>query len=47
VTTLTSAAAGRDDPLDVSLRPTGFAEFVGQASARANLEVFFAAAMAR
>jgi Holliday junction DNA helicase RuvB len=47
VTTLTSAAAGRDDPLDVSLRPTGFAEFVGQASARANLEVFIAAAKAR
>ena len=47
MTTLTSAAAGRDDPLDVSLRPTGFAEFVGQASARANLEVFIAAAKAR
>ena len=44
---LTSAAAGRDDPLDVSLRPTGFSEFVGQAQARANLEVFIAAAKQR
>ena len=44
---LTSAAAGRDDPLDVSLRPSGFAEFVGQADARANLEVFIAAARHR
>ena len=47
MTTLTSAAAGRDDPLDVSLRPTGFSEFVGQAQARANLEVFIAAAKTR
>jgi Holliday junction DNA helicase RuvB len=47
VTTLTSAAAGRDDPLDVSLRPTGFAEFIGQAAARANLEVFIEAAKRR
>jgi holliday junction DNA helicase RuvB len=47
VTELTSAAAGRDDPLDVSLRPTGFSEFVGQAQAKANLEVFIAAAKAR
>ena len=47
MTDLSSAAAGRDDPLDVSLRPTGFAEFVGQAQARANLEVFIAAAKAR
>ncbi|MEQ1769741.1 MAG: Holliday junction branch migration DNA helicase RuvB [Devosia sp.] len=45
--TLTSAAAGRDDPLDVSLRPSGFAEFVGQSQAKANLEVFIAAARAR
>jgi holliday junction DNA helicase RuvB len=45
--TLTSAAAGRDDPLDVSLRPTGFAEFVGQAEARANLQVFIDAAKLR
>jgi Holliday junction DNA helicase RuvB len=47
VTDLTSPAAGRDEPLDVSLRPSGFAEFVGQAPARANLEVFIAAAKAR
>jgi len=47
VTALTSAAAGRDDSLDVSLRPSGFAEFVGQAQARENLEVFIAAAKAR
>src|SRR3954471_9531219 len=44
---LTSASDGRDDPLDVSLRPTGFSEFVGQAGARANLEVFIAAAKQR
>ena len=44
---LTSGAAGRDDPLDVSLRPTGFADFVGQAEARANLEVFIEAAKRR
>jgi Holliday junction DNA helicase RuvB len=47
MSTLTSAAAGRDDTLDVSLRPTGFSEFIGQAQARANLEVFIAAARAR
>jgi len=47
LTALTSAASGRDDPLDVSLRPTGFSEFVGQAQARANLEVFIAAAKQR
>ncbi len=47
MTSLTSAAAGRDDPLDVSLRPSGFSEFVGQAQARANLEVFIAAAKTR
>ena len=45
--TLTSPVAGRDDPLDVSLRPTGFAEFVGQAEARANLQVFIEAAKRR
>jgi Holliday junction DNA helicase RuvB len=45
--TLTSAAAGRDDPLDVSLRPTGFSEFIGQAAARANLQVFIEAAKQR
>jgi len=44
---LTSAAAGRDDPLDVSLRPSGFSEFIGQAEARANLEVFIKAARHR
>jgi Holliday junction DNA helicase RuvB len=44
---LTSGGAGRDDPLDVSLRPTGFAEFVGQAEARANLQVFIDAAKLR
>jgi holliday junction DNA helicase RuvB len=44
---LTSAAAGRDDPLDVSLRPTAFAEFVGQSAARANLQVFIEAAKQR
>jgi Holliday junction DNA helicase RuvB len=44
---LTSAAAGRDDPLDVSLRPSGFSEFIGQAEARANLEVFIKAAKHR
>jgi holliday junction DNA helicase RuvB len=44
---LTSAAAGSDDPLDVSLRPTAFAEFVGQSAARANLQVFIEAAKQR
>ena len=44
---LTSATAGRDDPLDVSLRPSGFSEFIGQAEARANLEVFIKAARQR
>ncbi len=47
MTELTNAAAGRDDPLDVSLRPSGFSEFVGQAAARANLEVFIEAAKQR
>ncbi len=47
MTDFTSPLAGRDDPLDVSLRPSGFAEFVGQAEARANLEVFIAAAKLR
>ena len=47
MTDLTSPTAGRDEPLDVSLRPTGFAEFVGQAQARANLEVFISAAKQR
>jgi Holliday junction DNA helicase RuvB len=47
LTDLTSASAGRDDPLDVSLRPSGFSEFIGQAEARANLEVFIEAAKRR
>ncbi|WP_395821484.1 Holliday junction branch migration DNA helicase RuvB [Devosia sp.] len=47
MTDLTNATAGRDDPLDVSLRPSGFSEFVGQAAARANLEVFIEAAKQR
>ena len=47
MTDFTNAAAGRDDPLDVSLRPSGFSEFVGQAAARANLEVFIEAAKQR
>ena len=45
--TLTSGEAGRDDQLDVSLRPSGFSDFVGQAQARANLEVFIEAARQR
>jgi holliday junction DNA helicase RuvB len=44
---LTSAAAGRDDSLDVSLRPTAFDDFVGQKEARANLQVFIEAAKRR
>ncbi len=47
MTDLTSAHAGRDDPLDVSMRPSGFSEFIGQAEARANLEVFIKAAKHR
>jgi len=47
LTNLTSASAGRDDNLDVSLRPSGFSDFVGQAAARANLEVFIEAAKKR
>jgi holliday junction DNA helicase RuvB len=47
LTDLTSAAAGRDEPLDVALRPSGFSDFVGQADARANLEVFIEAAKRR
>src|SRR5215213_4544760 len=47
MTSITSAETGRDDPLDVSLRPTGFSEFIGQAAARANLEVFIQAAKQR
>lgn len=47
MTDLTSSAAGRDDQLDVSLRPSGFSEFIGQADARANLQVFIEAAKQR
>lgn len=47
MTDLTSASAGRDGDIDVSLRPSGFAEFVGQADVKANLEVFIAAARQR
>jgi Holliday junction DNA helicase RuvB len=47
LTDLTSSTAGRDDALDVSLRPSGFSEFIGQAAARANLEVFIEAAKQR
>ncbi|WP_421758890.1 Holliday junction branch migration DNA helicase RuvB [Devosia sp.] len=47
MTDLTSPIAGRDEPLDVALRPSGFSEFVGQADARANLEVFISAAKQR
>lgn len=44
---LTNAAADRDGALDVSLRPSGFDEFVGQEAARANLQVFIEAAKQR
>ena len=47
MTDLTSASAGRDGTLDVSMRPSGFVDFVGQADVRANLEVFIAAARQR
>ncbi len=47
MTDLTSPTADRDGPLDVALRPSGFSEFIGQAEARANLEVFIAAARQR
>jgi Holliday junction DNA helicase RuvB len=47
VTSLTSPAAGRDEPLDVALRPSAFADFIGQAEARANLQVFIEAAKRR
>ncbi len=47
MTDLTSATAERDSELDVSLRPSGFSEFIGQAAARANLEVFIEAAKQR
>ncbi|HHS82548.1 MAG TPA: Holliday junction branch migration DNA helicase RuvB [Devosia sp.] len=44
---LTSAHSERDGESDVSLRPSGFSEFIGQADARANLEVFIKAARQR
>ncbi len=44
---LTSASAERDGDTDVSLRPSGFADFIGQADLRANLEVFIKAAKHR
>ena len=44
---VTSSTAERDGETDVSLRPSGFSEFVGQADARANLEVFIEAAKRR
>ncbi|MGV3576992.1 MAG: Holliday junction branch migration DNA helicase RuvB [Devosia sp.] len=47
MTDYTSPSAGRDENLDVSLRPSGFSDFVGQADARANLEVFIEAAKKR
>ena len=47
MTDFTSPSVGRDDNLDVSLRPSGFSDFVGQADARANLEVFIEAAKKR
>jgi Holliday junction DNA helicase RuvB len=47
MTSLISPVADRDGDLDVSLRPSGFSEFIGQAAARANLEVFIEAAKRR
>ncbi len=44
---LTSSTADRDGHSDVSLRPSGFSEFIGQADVRANLEVFIEAAKKR
>lgn len=44
---LSSAVAGRDGALDVSLRPSGFDDFVGQEAARDNLKVFIEAARQR
>lgn len=47
MTDLTSATADRDGDLDVSLRPSGFDDFVGQEAARENLKVFIEAARQR
>lgn len=44
---LIDALAQDDDRQDTSLRPKQFADFVGQAKARGNLEVFIEAARAR
>jgi Holliday junction DNA helicase RuvB len=44
---LTSAVVGRDGEIDLSLRPLGFDDFVGQEAARANLKVFIEAARQR
>src|ERR671917_271516 len=41
------AAEPRDDDADATLRPQRLADFVGQAKARANLQVFIEAAKAR
>lgn len=47
MTDLTNASADRDGALDVSMRPSGFDDFVGQEAARENLKVFIAAARQR
>jgi len=44
---LTNSSAERDGEVDVSMRPSGFDEFVGQEAARANLQVFIEAAKKR
>lgn len=47
MTDLTNASADRDGALDVSMRPSGFDDFVGQEAARENLKVFIEAARQR
>jgi len=47
LTDLTNSSADRDGEVDVSMRPSGFDEFVGQEAARANLQVFIEAAKQR
>lgn len=47
MTDLTDSAAERDGETDVSLRPLGFGEFIGQEAARSNLQVFIEAAKKR
>lgn len=47
MTELTNASADRDGALDISMRPSGFDEFVGQEAARDNLKVFIEAARRR